>query len=517
MTQNRRIVLNIMATYGRSVFALVCGLFSARWVLQTLGQEDYGLFGVVGGLVVFLGFVCNLMGTALGRFYAVSVGAADAAIDKDAAIHTCREWFSTAVLIHVALPLVVFALGWPVGEYALKNGWISIPVARVGSCLWVFRFSCLSCFFGLVTVPFNAMYTAKQRIAELTVYSFATTAMNLAFVYFMVTHPGAWLARYAAWVAFISIAPMAIISIRACVLFPECRLLPKEMLSWPRLKALTSFAGWQAFGSLGVIFRSQGIAILLNRHTEFGPMRNSSMTVANQIAYHTDTLASSMVGAFQPAIANAYGAGDLEKMRSLAYCACKYGTLLSMIFAIPLALELPEVLRLWLGEPPVYAAGFCWCILAQHLIDRASVGHMLAVNASGKIAAYQAFLGGAIILTLPLAWFMLSASCGIYSAGWAMILTMLICSLGRVWFARKIVGMSARQWLFRIVMPVCWLLILTLAIGMGPRLIMPASFLRVVVTTLVIGIFLLSFGFFIVLDSKERQFVVNRIRKAVGR
>ena len=43
MTQNRRIVLNIVATYGRSLYALVLGLFTARWVLEALGQVDYGL------------------------------------------------------------------------------------------------------------------------------------------------------------------------------------------------------------------------------------------------------------------------------------------------------------------------------------------------------------------------------------------------------------------------------------------------------------------------------------------
>ena len=77
MSPNRRIFLNIVATYGRSLFALVCGLFSARWVLEALGQEDFGLYGVVGGLVAFISIVNVLLGVAVGRFYAVSVGAAD--------------------------------------------------------------------------------------------------------------------------------------------------------------------------------------------------------------------------------------------------------------------------------------------------------------------------------------------------------------------------------------------------------------------------------------------------------
>ena len=36
MSPNRRILLNIVATYGRSLYALVCGLFISRWVLAAL-------------------------------------------------------------------------------------------------------------------------------------------------------------------------------------------------------------------------------------------------------------------------------------------------------------------------------------------------------------------------------------------------------------------------------------------------------------------------------------------------
>lgn len=52
MTANRRIFLNIIATYGRSLYALVCGLFISRWVLAALGKTDFGLYGVVGGMGV---------------------------------------------------------------------------------------------------------------------------------------------------------------------------------------------------------------------------------------------------------------------------------------------------------------------------------------------------------------------------------------------------------------------------------------------------------------------------------
>ena len=52
MSPNRRIFLNIIATYGRSLYALVCGLFISRWVFAAAGKREFGLYGVVGGMMV---------------------------------------------------------------------------------------------------------------------------------------------------------------------------------------------------------------------------------------------------------------------------------------------------------------------------------------------------------------------------------------------------------------------------------------------------------------------------------
>ena len=51
MSPNRRILLNIVATYGRSLYALMCGLFISRWVMVA-GKSEFGVRGVVGGMMV---------------------------------------------------------------------------------------------------------------------------------------------------------------------------------------------------------------------------------------------------------------------------------------------------------------------------------------------------------------------------------------------------------------------------------------------------------------------------------
>ena len=128
MTPNRRIFLNIVATYGRSLYALVIGLFCGRWTLMALGEVDYGLLGVVGGLTAFISFFNGIMSGAIGRFYAVSVGARK--VSDDEGLEECRAWFTTAVVIHTILPIALMVIGYPIGEWAVRN-YLIIPPDRV--------------------------------------------------------------------------------------------------------------------------------------------------------------------------------------------------------------------------------------------------------------------------------------------------------------------------------------------------------------------------------------------------
>lgn len=513
MSPNRRIFLNIVATYGRSLYALVCGLFISRWVLAALGKEDFGLYGVVGGLTVFVSFFNMLLSVATGRFYAFAEGRA-AKAEKDGkgaeGLEECRQWFSTAVMLHTIVPIVLVAIGYPLGMYAVEH-WLTIPSERLDACRWVFRFVCISCFVGMINVPFQAMYTAKQYIAELTIYSFASTTANVFFMYYIVSHPGDWLTKYALWMCMVSVVPQILICIRALKVFPECHFSMKYAWSRSRVVQLTSFAFWQAFGGLGAILKGQGIQILVNKY--FGPIYNASMSIANQVSTQSQTLSGAMQAAFAPAITTACGAGRYEEMRSLAYRTCKFGMILALIFVLPLALELRTVLELWLVSPPPLVAELCWCILLMAIIDKSASGHMLAVAAKGKIAAYQAFLGGSLMLTLPIAWVLVAKGFGFVSIGWAMVLTMMMCAWGRVWFARRLVGMSARYWLFRIMAPVSFVSSVAGGIGCLAHFAMNPGLPRIGVTTVLCEIAFLPLVWFILLDRTERDYIIQRMNQ----
>lgn len=481
---------------------------------MSLGQVDYGLMGTVGGLLSFITFFNGILSISIGRFYAFSVGSAQRSGNEHAGLAECRKWFTVAVSIHTVIPLILMCVGYPIGEWAVRN-YLTIPADRVEACVWVFRFVCISCFIHMVNVPFRAMYTAKQEIAELTMYSFVMTTLNALFLYYMVTHPGVWLTKLSLWTCVLSSSIAIIIAIRAVISFPECRLLRDHLWNFADIRKLVSFAGWNFFGSLGNLLKGAGMTVLVNKM--FGPARNAAVAIAQTVSGHAQTLSGAMVGAFMPAITNARGAEDRERMVSLVHKTCKFGALLVLPFAIPLSLEIDEVMVLWLKNPPAYSGGLCIWIMAVLILEKMTTGHWVVVAANGNIAWYQFLVGTCFILTLPIAWVMMRCGLGLYSVGYALFTTLAIVAVIRLIAVDILLKIKPWYWINRIFLPILLTITVSSAVGMLPRIYFEQSFLRICITTICCECVLLPLGWFVVLDERERKFFMDKLTKSLGK
>lgn len=508
MTETRRVFLNIIATYGRSVYGLLLGLFCGRWTLMALGEVDYGLNGLVGGLTVFIAFFNGVLAGANARFYALSIGAVKVAEDKAGALEECRRWFNTALSVHAIIPLALILIGYPCGVWAIEN-FLTIPADRIQSCIWVFRFVCISCFVSMVNVPFSAMYGAKQYIAELTIYSFVTSTLNVVFLHYMVTHPGVWLARFAAWSCALSVVPQIIICIRAWIIFPECKVCLDYMWNWGRIKKLGWFSGWQMLGMSCGLLRTQGMTIVINKF--FGAAMNAAQAIGNTVQGQCNTLAGSMQGAFVPIITQACGAGNYSLMNKFVLRTCKFNVVLSAIFMIPLALELPEVMRLWLKNPPAFATGLCYCAMLFYLADCCTVAYSVAINAVGKIEKYQLVVNSVSVMTLPLAIGIGFWVRNVYLVIFVQILIASLVSMSRLLFARSLCGSSVRIWFTELFLPISVLFFVSGCFGMIPHFFMEESFGRVCTTIAFCEVIILPLMWFVILNDEERGFVRDRI------
>lgn len=513
MNENRRIVVNIAATYGRSLFALVCSVFTSRWVLNALGETDYGLLGVVGGLLAFLAFVNNIMSGGTGRFYALALGRERSAADKTAALEDCRRWFSLAVSIHLTMAVLFVLIAYPVGEWAVRH-FLVIPVGRLAASVEVFRLSCLACFVGMVTLPFSAMYVAKQEIAEVTFFSLAVTVFVVVLSGYMVSHPGDWLVPYARWTCASAILPCLVYAVHGFMRFPECRVRWRYLFDSARLREFLKFVAWGCVGPLGVLLRIQGAVMLVNRF--FGPVVNASWALARTVSEKSNTFSESIKGAMVPAVVQACGAGDDGRMHRLVFRMCKFSLAATLFFSLPLLLELPQILRIWLKEPPPFLTGLAVCTIFDYIAMVSTSGYDTAVYAKGRLKLYQSVAGVVSLLTLPVLYLTHRFGGGVYAVAIASLSMVVFFGGVRVIVASRLVGMSVLHWLKSMVLPFAMVSAFAFAAAAAPRLLLPYGLFRLLTVAAACCAAYVCLVWRFVLDSEERQTVVKVFRRHFG-
>ena len=64
----KRIAKNTCLLYVRMLFSVAVSLVTSRLILQVLGVENYGIYNVVGGVVILFTFLNSAMASSTQRF-----------------------------------------------------------------------------------------------------------------------------------------------------------------------------------------------------------------------------------------------------------------------------------------------------------------------------------------------------------------------------------------------------------------------------------------------------------------
>lgn len=514
MTRGGTIFLNAAASYGRALFVLFCGVFTSRWTYNALGETDYGLYGLLGGLLFIIYFFSGVFFGSASRFFAVAVGRAHSEGTYEA-LEECRGWFSSAFPLFMILPLVLGALTLPVGEWIIDNA-LEIPPERVAAMKTAFYFVTATAVADMMSSPYAAMYHARQEIATLTCFSIAYSAVNLCFVFYMECNPGIWFTRYVIWLFILDIASKAAMCLYAHFRFAECRIRVKSMWNASRLKAFFAYSGWQSVRDLGNLFRVHLLALFTGG--VFGPKANAGLNVSGVVEGQANSLAASVAGAFAPSLYSAAGAGDEEFVSRMVSRVSKIVTALSLLFFIPLTIEIGPVLSLWLKEPPASAAPLCVFAMAATAVAESVTGFDILANARGRVARYQTFSGVGIMTVLPLAWILHIAGLPFaYSTGAAILASTLISVAARLAVAKREFSASVLSWFREVAAPLLVVSALAGCAGIVPRLWLGESMARLCLSVLLCEAVLVPAAWFFVFSSEERAYVSGWIKSVARR
>jgi O-antigen/teichoic acid export membrane protein len=497
-----RIALNTAATYGRTVIGVGLALFSSRWVLLGLGETDFGIFSVVGTLVVMLSFLNSVMAGSASRHFAYSLGQGDT--------KSLNEWFNASVSVHLLLPTMLIVVGWPVGEYLVRHV-LEIPEDRRVAAVLIFRVSLVSAFVSMVSIPFVAMFSARQRLTELAVWGVLQAVLTFGLAWSLRKVTNDRLVFYSIAMVGITVIVQAIVVIRALWLFEACQIRFRTWLEVSRTRELFNFAAWTLIGNVGGLLRNQGSSLLLNLY--YGPAVNAAYGIANQVSVQTAAMSGAMMSAIAPEITAREGRGQREGMLSLSKRASTVAAFLVLLLAIPFVLEANYVLELWLVTPPPYAAALSQLMMATFFVDSLAIGYMHAVNAHGRIAAYQATVGTLLVLTLPLAWLFLALRVPPFGVGIAFVIVQALCSLGRVVWVRRLFGVQVWRWIRDVVCPTFLCGAVAIVAAAIPRTSMHPCPLRLLLVVLTSVSVLSAATWIVTLSRSERVYVIGEVEK----
>lgn len=228
-------------------------------------------------------------------------------------------------------------------------------------------------------------------------------------------------------------------------------------------------------------------------------------------------MSSSLMGAFTPQITTLAGANNHDEMIRTALRSSKFGTLLTLLFAIPLSIEADYLLQLWLKNPPILASGFCRIVLVQMVLDNLTFGQMSGIMASGRIKWYQITTGLISTASIPIAWGVLAMGGSPLSMSWTITICVVACSIARLFFGQAILNIRITEWVRIIFIPLFIVTLISSVSGILVNFIIEdASFFRLCATTFVSVTSMSVISWFLLFDSVERLRIKSLFGKIVG-
>ena len=504
---NKRIAKNTLALYARMLFTMAVSFYTSRVVLDVLGVADYGIYNVVGGLVTMFSFISGAMTTATQRFLSVEIGRG--------ARGDVRRMFSTAVVIHVVLAALIVLAGETVGLWFL-NKYMNFPPDRYAAANWVYQLSLLTFAIDVASVPYNAAIIAYERMKAFAYVSIVDVTLKLAVVYLITLTTYDKLVVYAALLAAIAVSIRLIYGQYCRRNFPLCRC----DLTWDRKRAgsMVSFLGWNLIGALAGVGKEQGINVVLNIF--FGSAVNAARGVAYQAMNAISGFASNFQVAMNPQIIKSYAAGEKDDMFKLVFRGSKFSYLLLLTLSLPVALEAPFILDLWLKEVPEHTVIFLRIVLLTTLIDSLSTPLITAMHASGKVRDYQIVVGGLSLLTLPVAYLCFKAGCQPQAALWVGAAMSVACHFARQLLLRRTIGFPMARFLHEVSLRVLLVTVLSAAVPLAVYAVMDNGWSGFFAVCAASALSTTGFSYALGMEKAEKQFVrgkaaslLNKLKK----
>lgn len=503
MKESKRIIINTIAQYTKAVINTCLSLYTVRLVLKILGQSDYGIMSIVGGVILLLGFITNALVITTQRHLSYDYGSKTT--------EDIRNTFSNCVFLHLIIGAVLVVLLLLLEPFIVSPSFLNIQDGRWEATHTVYKVVTLILFLSFLTAPFKALLTARENIVFIASIETLDGFLKLGIAFLLPSMTIDKLIAYSLMLLSVMVFEFLVFTIYDITKYPECDLrYIRHDINSRQLRRLTGFAGWMTYGTGVIITRNQGVAWLLNHF--YGTVVNASYGIANQMFSAVQFISSSIINAMNPQIMRAEGSGRRDNMWAMAEMESRSIVCMMIILFIPIMAEMNSVLRIWLEEVPPHTSLFCDALLSAFLIDQTTSGLNSANQAIGNIKVYSLIMYTPKLMIVPIAYFLIYFGYGVKSVMILFVAVEALVAFSRLPYMHVVSGLNVTHYL----KTVLGQNLLLLAFMVAATIVIchvsdyTYRFLVSIPTLYIIGV---VFAWHIVLDKRERQSIKVMFKK----
>ena len=384
------------------LITMVVSLYTTRIVFRALGVDNFGIYNVVGSIIVFFTFINSGLTTATRRYITAELAKGDA--------ESQRNVFNLAVWAHILISVIVLVLAETIGLWAV-NDLLNIPEDRMFAANVVYQLSVFSAILSVMQAPFTAAITANERMNIYAYLSIFDVVFKLVVAYIVMVVAGDKLIIYGICIFVVGFMNIAINRAYCYKVFPMCKY--KKPHNKPLLNEMFGYMGWNLAGQGMVVLTNQGVTLLVNIY--FTVAANAAMGVSNYITNIVNGFVTNFQVAFHPQITKLYVSNNHNDLITLANRSSRISSFLVLMFLVPICFQADNFLTLWLGDYPQYAVEFCWFTLIAIFIDCLSAPLWMILSADKDVKKYQIVISSIYAFNFIGAWLVLKLGFSPYS------------------------------------------------------------------------------------------------------
>ena len=503
MSTSTRVLKNTGYLYIKMAITVFISLYTTRLVLNALGASDFGVFGVVGGVITMLGFLNGAMSSATQRYMSYSEGERNKERQK--------YIFNNSLILHWGIAILV-GVTLEVAALLFFNGILNIDPTRIVAAKWVYHFMVISTLFTVISVPYDAAINAHENMLFYSIIGVLESILKLVVAFYVVYTSYDKLIVYGLLMSLIAVILLIVRQVYCLLKYDECRMCIRKYYSLSVIRELTGFAGWNFIGAAGSLIGNCGANVVVNHY--FGTSVNAAQNVGSQLRGQMMAFSNNMLKALNPVIVKKEGAGDRASMLKFSMTGSKLSFLIFAVLAIPFIVETPYILRLWLKNVPDWTICFSRFQMIIALMEQLTITLGTTLGAAGKIKEFNIF--GSVARFVPLFLYIAIFACGAQPYWIYLIILInsgLIINAYTIYQCKKFCGLSLKEFGMSVLFPCCFCSIFAYILGSVPTLFMDETIYRLLISCSVTLIVYFAVTYFVGFNMEEKILIRNLFNK----